>query len=330
MTEAEFLQRWKSEKNMYEAWGDFVVSFICERLIKNHAKDLKSFLKIPVKPRVKEDNSLIDKAFYRSKSYKDPYSDIEDKVGARFVVMLSNEIADISKIISSASEEGIWDAVQCRDYITERNASPTIFTYQSDHFIISSKSRFEHNSIVINENTPCEIQIRTLLQHAYAELTHDAIYKKKTIVKPEIQRTVAKTMAFIETADEFFINVTTQLDSQPSQHHKTQNLLDQIYEELTGLLPINQKSSIVILDEFQDCIDESLESKLKKFIENNRHISTIIRERSATNTFYSQSIIVFVYYLVRSRRTQLEANWPLEWSIIPNLALDLGVALKRH
>lgn len=330
MTEAEFLQHWKSEKTMYDAWGDFVVSFICKRLIQDHAKDLKTFLKVPVNHRVKEDNSLIDKAFYRSKQYKDPYSEIEDKVGARFVVMLVSEISDITGIILRASEEGVWDALQCRDFITERNASPTLFTYQSDHFIIRSKCRFEHNSTIINENTPCEIQVRTLLQHAYAELTHDAIYKKKTIVKPEIQRTVAKTMAFIETADEFFSNVTAQLDSQPSQYYKIQELLDRLYKDLTGLAPLNQKSSIVIFDEFQNCIDESLENKLIKFIENNQHISKTIVKRSSTNSFYSQSVIVFVYYLVRFRRTQLESNWPLEWGIIPEIALDLGVALTRH
>ncbi|MCT8891812.1 GTP pyrophosphokinase [Klebsiella quasipneumoniae] len=177
MTEAEFLQRWRSEKTMYDAWGDFVVSYICERLIQDYSKDLKSFLKVPVEHRLKKDNSLIDKAFYRLKQYADPYTEIEDKVGARFVVMLVSEISDISGIILKAAKEGVWDAVQCRDFITERNASPTIFTYQSDHFIIRSKNRLEHNSIEINENIPCEVQVRTLLQHAYAELTHDVIYK---------------------------------------------------------------------------------------------------------------------------------------------------------
>ncbi|WP_407289501.1 GTP pyrophosphokinase family protein [Raoultella planticola] len=330
MTESEFLQRWRSEKTMYDAWGDFVVSFICERLIQDYSKNLKSFLKVPVEHRVKEDNSLVDKAFYRSKQYTDPYSEIEDKVGARFVVMLVSEISDISGIILKASKDGVWDAIQCRDFITERNASPTIFTYQSDHFIIRSKSRFEHNEITINENIPCEVQVRTLLQHAYAELTHDAIYKRKTIVKPEIQRTVAKTMAFIETADEFFTHVTTQLDSQSYNKNNIYELLDRVYIELTGLKPINQKSSILIIDEFQNCIDNSFESKLERFIREYHHIAENIIKRSATNSFYSQSIIVFVYYLVRHRRTQLEAEWPLEWSIIPDIAVDLGVALKRH
>ncbi|MDT4323493.1 GTP pyrophosphokinase [Klebsiella aerogenes] len=330
MTEAEFLQRWRSEKTMYDAWGDFVVSYICERLIQDYSKDLKSFLKVPVEHRLKKDNSLIDKAFYRLKQYANPYTEIEDKVGARFVVMLVSEISDISGIILKAAKEGVWDAVQCRDFITERNASPTIFTYQSDHFIIRSKNRLEHNSIEINENIPCEVQVRTLLQHAYAELTHDVIYKRKTIVKPEIQRTVAKTMAFIETADEFFTNVTIQLGSQTDQKHNVHDLLDRVYKELTGLSPVNQKSSIVIIDEFQDCIDNTFENKLEKFIREYHHIAEIIIQKSVINSFYRQSVIIFVYYLVRHRRTQLEANWPLEWSIIPDIAVDLGVALKRH
>ncbi|MCT8891945.1 hypothetical protein [Klebsiella quasipneumoniae] len=149
-------------------------------------------------------------------------------------------------------------------------------------------------------------------------------------MKPEIQRTVAKTMAFIETADEFFTNVTIQLGSQTDQKHNVHDLLDRVYKELTGLSPVNQKSSIVIIDEFQDCIDNTFENKLEKFIREYHHIAEIIIQKSVINSFYRQSVIIFVYYLVRHRRTQLEANWPLEWSIIPDIAVDLGVALKRH
>lgn len=329
MNEAEFLQRWKSEKTMYDAWGDFVVNFICEDLQNSYDKDLNVFLKVPVKHRVKGDDSLIDKAFYRSKSYKDPYVEIEDKVGARFVVMLVNEITEICDIISKASDDGIWDAIQCRDFVSEREASPTLFTYQSDHFIIRSNKPLNHKGIDIDADIPCEIQIRTLLQHAYAELTHDVIYKKKMLIKPDVHRTVAKTMAFIETADDFFSNVTRQLNEQPDRLYEVQELLNTLYFEMTGEQPVNQKSSLVIFDEFQNCMDENLDYKIRKFVRDNPHISEVIKERRNNHAFYNQSIIIFVYYLVRYRRTQLGGSWPLEWQIITEIALELGVALDR-
>ncbi|MFP5977634.1 GTP pyrophosphokinase [Enterobacter mori] len=330
MNEVEFLQLWKSEKPMYSAWGDFIVEFICQELEKKYNKNLDSFLKTPAKRRTKSDSSLIDKAFYRSKGYTDPYNDIEDKVGARFVVMLIEDINIIRDIILSAAKLNTWTAIQCRDFVTERNTAPMLFTYQSDHFIIKNTNEIQYKSVVIKSGTPCEIQIRTLLQHAYAELTHDAIYKRKTLIKPEIQRTVAKTMAFIETADEFFTNVTTELNNQPDIGFNAQEILDRIYFDLISITPVNLKSSLLILDEFQDCIDQNFEKKLRTFISRNDYIIEIIKEKRKHNVLYNQSIIFFIYYLVRLRRTQLEASWPLEWDIIPEIALDLGVALTRH
>src|SRR3546814_12228521 len=38
--------------------------------------------------------------------------------------------------------------------------------------------------------TPCEVQLRTLLQHAHSQLTHDTIYKPKTIASSHTKRFV--------------------------------------------------------------------------------------------------------------------------------------------
>ena len=70
MTEAEFLTRWLAEKQLYAAWGDFVLDRINERLATEIAPtDLDYFLKVPTKPRLKKEDTLIDKAFHRNKGY---------------------------------------------------------------------------------------------------------------------------------------------------------------------------------------------------------------------------------------------------------------------
>ena len=38
---------------------------------------------------------MLQKAFYRGKDYRSPYEDIEDKVGLRFVVLLTEDIRTI-------------------------------------------------------------------------------------------------------------------------------------------------------------------------------------------------------------------------------------------
>lgn len=327
MTETEFLKQWHSEKAMYGAWGQFIVNTISDALTKSLKVDLNSYLKIPVNHRVKDDGSLVDKALYRNKAYKNPYSDIEDKVGVRFVVMLQTDVEKVCEVIKQVAAKEGWDATQCRNYNEERRESPMLFTYQSHHFIIRNSRAFTHAGILINENTPCEVQVRSLLQHAYAELTHDAIYKKKTIIEPDVVRTVAKTMAFIETADEFFQKVVDRTESENIL--KNESFLDTLFEKITGIQPIKQNSSVIIYDTFEYIINDDFEEEIIKFIGKNPELGETIKEKMATNKFYQQSVVLFVYWLIRRRKSTLESEWPLPWGIVSDMAMDIGVALSR-
>ncbi|MDK9422115.1 GTP pyrophosphokinase [Pectobacterium carotovorum] len=327
MNETEFIKLWHAEKAMYDAWGQLIVDSILSSLSKCLNVDLKSYLKIPAEHRVKEDGSLIDKAFYRNKAYQDPYNDIEDKVGVRFVVMLQSDAERVCEIIAQVADSQGWDAIQCRNYNEERNKSPMLFTYQSHHFIIRSREPIFLNDITISENTPCEVQVRSLLQHAYAELTHDAIYKKKTIVEPEVTRTVAKTMAFIETADEFFQKVVEKTASKTVA--KSEPFLDTVFEKITGMQSVKQNSAIIIYDTFQNLINDDFEEEIIKFIGKHPNLGDVIKEKTIDNKFYQQSVIVFIYWLIRRKKSAVESEWPLEWKIISDMATDVGVALNR-
>lgn len=327
MNELEFLQRWEKEQPMYKAWGDFVVSNICNKLTESKERDLNSFLKQPAIPRIKEKSSLIDKAFHRKeKSYKNPYQEIEDKVGIRFVVLLTSDIDEVCEIIKSSEE---WNYEVSRHYEEERSNTPLIFTYQSVHFIVKSKKRFLYKEVMINQGIPCEIQVRTLLQHAYAELTHDAIYKAKTIVEPDIHRTVAKSMALIETTDDFFCSVSKAINEASDSYAGMQKQLDRFYVDLTKSVPHNQKSTLLILDTFKNLIKSDITEKLHQFIEDTPELSSLIEDRKNESIFFKQSIIIFVYWLVKRRKSTLEKEWPLDWKIIQKMAIDLGVALER-
>lgn len=327
MNETEFRERWYAEKAMYEAWGQLIVDSVSLSLTTSLNVKLKEFLKVPAEHRIKDDNSLLDKAFYRNKNYKNPYDDIEDKVGVRFVVMLQTDADKVCSVIKHVSEDMGWEIVHCRNYNKERASAPTMFTYQSHHFIIRNKDPITKGDILINKGTPCEIQVRSLLQHAYAELTHNATYKKNTLIEPDVARTVAKTMAFIETADEFFLDVIKKTESK--RVSDVESFLDSIFINLSGIVPIRLNSTVIILDTFKNIIDDNFEEDLIRFVQSNQHLGDIIKNKSSDNNFYMQSIIIFVYWLIRRRKSALQANWPLGWELIKSMAMDLGVALER-
>ena len=147
--------------------------------------------------------------------------------------------------------------------------------------------------ISIPINTPCEVQIRTLLQHAHAELTHDAIYKSKKTIKPIVHRTVAKCMALIETTDDFFCDATNKLNSARALELKISEKLDSLYFSNVGLHPINQKSALVLYDTFESFLTEDLITNIEQLLREKPFLITKIKERYNVFSIYQQSYILF-------------------------------------
>ncbi len=325
MNEADLKALWEVEKPIYAAWGGYVV----ERIIADMGDvgiDSNVVLKIKPVPRLKDANSLVDKALYRGKSYEDPYNEIEDKVGARFVVLLLKEIDQICEIINNCTN---WRMDPCRHFAAEQKEEPLLFTYQSVHYILRPKDAIEYQGIKIPGTTTCEIQIRTLLQHAHAELTHDAIYKAKNNIRPEIHRTVAKTMALIETTDGFFKEVVEKLSSGPLDELGIMPRLDSIYQLLTGLDSHTQKSALIIWEVYEAFIDDQLVGNIQQYIDRTPALADIIRTRYPENVLYQQSTVLFLCWMLKKRKNRLLDLWPLSMDLLQPLAADIGVAINE-
>tara|TARA_R110000751_G_scaffold262728_1_gene362023 strand:- start:7668 stop:8654 length:987 start_codon:yes stop_codon:yes gene_type:complete len=325
MTEEEFQQHWDRDKLAYDAWGGVVVATICTEL-KKAGKSIDVFLKIPPKHRVKGEQSLIDKAFYRpDKSYTDPYNEIEDKVGARFVVLLIEDIKLIDDIIKRSE---LWTFDACKHFDEDKEREPLLFTYQSVHFILRPKKALNVGGCNITTEIPCEVQIRTLLQHAHAELTHDAIYKAKRAVKPSVHRTVAKSMALIETTDGFFNEVSHQLNHGPVEELGIVSKLDAIYFSSTKIKPNTQKSILTILDEFEDLVNDTLIDSIESYINKTPEIAEIIQEKYSDSALYKQSTVLLLYWMLKRKKRKLLDSWPFDKSILIPLANDIGVSMR--
>ena len=118
MTEDELIQKWNEERPMYEAWGRFVVQHVSKSvgdLVAPISGDV--FLRIPPNSRLKEDVSLVEKAFYRGKNYEDPYKQITDKVGTRFVVLLTRDLRVVEDAVQNSP---FWDFSKDRDFEEEQ------------------------------------------------------------------------------------------------------------------------------------------------------------------------------------------------------------------
>ncbi|RJP99225.1 (p)ppGpp synthetase, partial [Salmonella enterica subsp. enterica serovar Schwarzengrund] len=85
----------------------------------------------------------------------------------------------------------------------------------------------------------------------------------------------------------------------------------------------------IIYDTFEHIINDNFEEEMIKFIGKNPQLGETIKEKMATNKFYQQSVVLFVYWLIRRRKSTLESEWPLPWDIVSDMAMDIGVALSR-
>lgn len=323
MTEAEFIERWRAEKGFYEAWGAFVRDEIQRVLASDLNIRVEYFLKIPAEPRVKEENSLLGKAFHRGKAYADPYQDIEDKVGVRFVVLLAADIGKISKIVEASPH---WTWSLDKDFEADRESRPLEFSYQSKHYVVKAAKDLNVSGTVVCAGTPCELQIRTLLQHAHSELTHDNIYKRDpgTEVSKKIERTVAKSMALIEAVDDFFAQVLDDLEQANQEERASLLVMSELYQRFVGKTPLVDKTNALVLSAFRAELGPGLRDQLTTLFGKYPFINERIAERFDSQYTFRQPWILLAYYLVSVKPNVVREKWPLTLQEIEPVFTDLG------
>lgn len=323
MNEADFINRWHAEKASYEAWGRFICDEVEAELKKELGLAFVGFIKIPPKPRLKEDNSLLGKAFHRNKAYADPYENIEDKVGLRFVVLLAADINRISKIVQHSQS---WTFSLDKDFEEDRTNRPLEFSYQSKHYVVRAAKEFHVDGVKVAQGTPCELQIRTLLQHAHSELTHDNIYKREpgSDVSKRVERTVAKSMALIEAVDDFFELALAELAEANLEERQALQVMAELYQEFVGLPPLLDKTNALVLSAFKRELGSQLRADLTTLLRQKTFIADLIRDRYDRQFVFRQPWILLAYLLVSTRPNTVKDNWPLTLDEVEMVFVDLG------
>jgi len=247
-----------------------------------------------------------------------------DLVGVRFVVLLAEEIEVISRLVECCPA---WIATVARDHLEERKSNTKVFDYQSKHYEI--RPAVETMAMLdLPHDFCCELQVRTLLQHAYAEMVHDNIYKPSGSVPPMAERHVARSMALIETTDEIF-SATMELltrANEPRELFKRQ--LKIIYERSLGSQSQDDvKTENLILDTFQEFVNEGSLDGIEALLRLKPFINLKIKSRLGQSLLFRESVILFVYYLVSSLSyDQISERWPLagDWRSLQLVKADLN------
>ncbi|GAA0861683.1 RelA/SpoT domain-containing protein [Paraclostridium tenue] len=324
MNEKEFKLLYEKEEQIYKIWGNIVKDDIIKE-IKQRNINIDTFFKIEPKCRVKKIESLISKAFYRNKNYKNPYSDIQDKVGIRLVVLYLDEIEIINEIIENNSK---WTYSKDRDFLSEREKEPEKFGYESVHYVVKNKNDINFENVIIPKDMPCEIQIRTLLQHAYCEMSHNTMYKKN--VRNNLKRYTSRSMALIESADYFFKEVKDMVGKEEKNYSDLLEKLTEYYRSFAPIDTPDENINNLIIDSYRDFLDKNIYEKIKTFIDSKKSIKKKILQNQEIKLIYKQPVILLVYYLIKYNRKAVYRDWPLTEDCLIPLYNDLGISIENY
>jgi len=129
--------------------------------------------------------------------YDDPLNQITDKAAVRITTYFLSTVEEVSQIISAQ--------FRIIEKVMKTSSEPDRLGYQSVHYLVS----YQENRTDLPEYKPyfglvIEIQVRTILQHAWAEIEHDIQYKAVSVLPARIRRRFATLAGLIEIADREF------------------------------------------------------------------------------------------------------------------------------
>ncbi|MBK5497397.1 GTP pyrophosphokinase [Peribacillus sp. TH14] len=195
------LDEYKASKELHEEFCKKVNGLITDILKQN---DLRYH---SIESRVKQESSLELKVNKSDGKYSN-LSDITDVSGLRIITYFSEDVDKIASIIQSEFEVDEENSVDKRIKL-----DPDRFGYLSLHYVVKLNStRVGLSEYIRFKDLKVEIQIRSILQHAWAEIEHDLGYKNKLSIPNVVRRDFSRLAGLLEIADEEFVKIRKTLE----------------------------------------------------------------------------------------------------------------------
>lgn len=154
-----------------------------------------------VSARAKDANSLREKLL--RKSYRNPQKQVTDLIGVRVITYYAD---DVDKVASSLQRELEID----RENSIDRRSTLGLrdFGYRSVHLIARLKgARSRSPEYASLRPYSFEIQVRSILEHAWAEIEHAIVYKSGIDFSAEDRRMFAALAGAMEIVDKQFLHL---------------------------------------------------------------------------------------------------------------------------
>jgi len=192
-----------------------------------------------IQTRPKTIPSFAEKAIRKKKvgRYSDPLLRMTDLCGGR---VITQTVAEVRAVCDFIDKHFVIDAENSVD--VSQRLKPSEFGYRSVHYIIQFKRGiFPTKEIPIeipeelypDASNPmkAEIQVRTVLEHAWAGFTHDRVYKSAFTIPPKWERELAVLAGMLEQTDQSFSRIQSGLRTYAASYGAYLNE-DQLKDEI--------------------------------------------------------------------------------------------------
>lgn len=204
------LQSYAQQRPDYEAF---------EAALRHYFLDLFSHqhLELQLESRTKTLESVQEKILRQNKHYHDPLSEITDFIGIRLICYYLEDIDRVGDILRKAFEIDWKNSIDRRSLFLD----PDRFGYQSVHYVIGLKAEMAAEAKWQPfQDLKAEVQVRTVLQHAWAAIEHRLQYKAEKGIPRSIKRRFYRLSALLELADEEFMAIRKQTHRLRQQHQE--------------------------------------------------------------------------------------------------------------
>jgi putative GTP pyrophosphokinase len=298
-------KRWISERTKYDAFGRILVERIRQSL-----KPLGLWFE--VSSRAKTVDSLVKKLLTKHPKYT--FETLPDKIGARVVLRYRS---DVGKVVQRVRE--LFDSDEPEDILVKRGVNWV--GYLSTH-IDHVRLRSSDNEAA--KYTPdvfwAELQIATLAQHLWSDMSHDTVYKNDqmlTKLPAEWQRRVALMAGQIEVADREFDSLNMELSKIPTL--RLLQVLERHYYSVTAER-FNFELSVEVMESLMPLVTEDVSTfahKLNDFLAEKRGVIEQVYakalafgiENEDITSFLFQPEVLLIYKFLDTDRDETRQLW---------------------
>lgn len=198
---ARYAANWTRTLELAELAGEYIRELLSQANLDLHAVTARA--KTPESARAK----------ILAKRYGNPGRQLTDQIGVRVISYFES---DIDRIASDVRQ--LLDIEEVHSSDRRRALGLREFGYRSVHLVARVKPthlgmRFERLSAV-----RLEIQIRSILEHAWAEIEHEVVYKAGIQLPDETRRQFSAIAGTLEILEKEFASLRRQRDELIEQY----------------------------------------------------------------------------------------------------------------